>query len=86
MATLGALMSQQLGFTITTTAGTIYTHGLGFTPTVVLITIVGTSLVGTVPFQACYTLANATTVTIGANIVGGGLVDVLCGKLHSLIS
>lgn len=85
MATLGRLWSQQLGFTVTTTAGTIYTHGLGFTPTIVQLTIVGTTLAGTVPMQFCYTLANATTITIGANQVGGGLVDVLCGSLHSLV-
>jgi len=89
MATLGALMSQQLGFTITTTAGTIYTHGLGFTPTVILLTAFGTSQTGTVPVSFFYTLANATTITVGTSLSQGAnlaAVDILCGKLHSLIS
>ena len=82
MATLGALLSQQLGFTVTTTVGTIYTHGLGFTPTFVLFTQVGT-IAGT-SSPAFYTLANATTITIGsANSTA--LIDVLCGSIHSLI-
>jgi hypothetical protein len=90
MATLGALMSQQLGFTCTTTAGTIYTHGLGFTPTVVLLTIRGTSLTGTVPLNYFYTLANDTTITVGTSPTAGAGgtgtgVDILCGSLHSLI-
>ena len=90
MALLGALLSQQRGFTLTTTAGTLYTHGLGFTPTVVLLTIVGTSVTGTVPLNFFYTLANSVNVTIGssptAGIGGTGTgVDVLCGSLHSVI-
>ena len=90
MATLGALMSQALGYTLTITAGTIYTHGLGFTPTVVLLTIRGTSLTGTVPLNFFYTLANSVTITVGssptAGIGGTGTgVDILCGSLHSLM-
>jgi len=83
MATLGALWSQQLAFTVTTTAGTIYTHGLGYTPTVVILTAFGTtsnSSLGTM----FYTLANTNTITIGAtsNIPN---VDVTVGSFHSLI-
>jgi hypothetical protein len=82
MATLGALMSQQLGFTVTTSIGTIYTHALGFTPTVVILTQVGT-VAGT-SSPAFYTLANTNTITIAsANTTAN--VDVLCGSLHSLI-
>lgn len=82
MATLGALLSRQLGFTVTTSIGTVYTHSLGFTPTLVLLTQVGT-VAGT-SSPAFYTLANTNTITIGsANITA--LVDVLVGDIHSLI-
>jgi hypothetical protein len=82
MGTLGALMSQQLGFTVTTTSGTVYTHGLGFTPTVILLTLLGTAT----PAQAVvYTAAGATTITILASGTAIPNVDVLCGSLHSLI-
>lgn len=88
MATLGALMSQQLGFTLTTSGGTIYTHGLGFTPTVILLTTFGTAQTGTCPTSYFYTLAGPTTVTIGTSLSQGNnlaTVDVLCGTLASLI-
>ena len=88
MATLGALMSQQQGFTLTTSGGTIYTHGLGFTPTVVLLTTFGTAQTGTCPVSFFYTLANTQLITIGTSLSQGNnlvAVDVLCGSLHSLI-
>jgi hypothetical protein len=88
MATLGALMSQQLGFTLTTSGGTIYTHGLGFTPTVILLTAFGTAQTGTCPTSFFYTLAGPTTITVGTSLSQGAnlvQVDVLCGNLHSLI-
>jgi len=88
MATLGALMSQQLGFTLTTSGGTIYTHGLGFTPTVILLTTFGTAQTGTCPTSYFYTLANSVTITVGTSLSQGAAlasVDVLCGTLHSLI-
>lgn len=88
MATLGRLWSQQLGFTVTTTAGTIYTHGLGFTPTIILLTAFGTSQTGTCPSGHFYTLANSVTITVGSSLsVGANLqsVDILCGSLHSLV-
>lgn len=82
MATLGALWSQQLGFTVTTSVGTVYTHGLGYTPTIVLLTQVGT-VAGT-SSPAFYTLANTNTITIcSANTTP--LLDVLVGSFHSLI-
>lgn len=83
MATLGALFSQQLGFTITTTGGTVYTHSLGTTPTIVLLTWFGT--VVTPSASVCYTAANSTTITIGTTGAANQLVDVLCGNFHSLI-
>lgn len=84
MATLGALLSQQLGFTVTTSIGTVYTHGLGFTPTLVLLTNFGTAQTGAVVpgFMPCYTLANSVTITIQS---WGGFCDVLCGSIHSLV-
>lgn len=87
MATLGALMSQQLGFTVTTTAGTVYTHGLGFTPTFVLLTLFGTAQTGTVPISCFYTLANSVSITVGLSPTTGAApaVDILCGAIHSLI-
>ena len=88
MATLGALMSQQLGFTLTTSGGTIYAHGLGFTPTVILLTTFGTAQTGTCPTSYFYTLANSMTITVGTSLSQGAAlssVDVLCGTLHSLI-
>ena len=86
MATLGALMSQQLGFSVTASAGTIYAHGLGFTPTVVLLTVVGTPGTGVSVggHNAGYTLVTSNLITIQYS--GNGLVDVLCGSLHSLVS
>jgi hypothetical protein len=82
MATLGALWSQQLGFTVTTTTGTIYTHALGYTPTVIILTPFGTN-VGTqgAPF---YTLAGTNLITIGAASAVTN-VDVTVGSFHSLI-
>ena len=82
MATLGALWSQQLGFTITTTVGTIYTHALGYTPTVVILTPFGTNA-GTqgAPF---YTAAGTNLITIGAASSVTNL-DVTVGSFHSLV-
>jgi len=87
MATLGALMSQQLAFTITTTAGTTYTHGLGFTPTVIILTKMGSPAPSAVsPWSPGYTVVNSTTILITADgTVGVPAVDVLVGSLHSLI-
>ena len=88
MATLGALMSQQLSFTLTTSGGTLYTHGLGFTPTVILLTAFGTAQTGTCPTSFFYTLANSVTVTVGTSLSQANnlvQVDILCGSLHSLV-
>lgn len=86
MATLGRLMSQQLGFSVAVSVGTIYTHGLGYTPTVILLTVVGTPGTGvSVGYhKAGYTLVTSNLVTITYS--GNGLVDILCGSLHSLIA
>lgn len=85
MGKLKKFMSQQLGFTVTTTAGTVYTHGLSFTPTVILLTPFGVCATGTVPLQFCYTAANSVTITIVASpTTSAPLVDVLCGTLHSI--
>jgi hypothetical protein len=82
MGTLGALMSQQLNFTVTATSGEVYTHALGFTPTVIWLTLRGT----VTPAQAiAYTAAGTNTVTILASGTATPNVDVLCGSLHSLI-
>lgn len=82
MATLGALWSQQLGFTMTTSIGTVYTHGLGYTPTIFIFAQVGT-VAGT-SSPVFYTLANTNTVTLGsANTTA--LIDVTCGSFHSII-
>jgi hypothetical protein len=83
LATLGALMSQQIGFTITTTGGTVYTHSLGTTPTIVLLTWNGT--VATPAASLCYTAANSATVTISTTGAANQICDVLCGNFHSLI-
>lgn len=83
MATLGALLSQQLGFTVTTTGGTVYTHGLGFTPTFCLITPFGTLVTPCTSF--CWGTPTATTIQIGAIGPANQIVDVLCGSIHSLI-
>lgn len=81
MATLGALWSQQLGFTITTTAGTVYTHALGYTPTVILLTLNNT----VTPAPAVgYTAAGTNLITITAS-AATALVDVTVGSFHSLI-
>ncbi len=86
MALLGANFSQQLAFTVTTTAGTIYTHGLGFTPTIVILTPAVVCATGTTPLQFCYSLATSTTITIIASPTSSApVVDVLCGRLHSII-
>ncbi len=79
-------MSQQLGFTVTTTAGTIYTHNLGVTPTVVILTPVNVAATGTVPIAFCYSLANTVSITIIASpTTSAPNVDILCGRLHSII-
>ena len=83
MATLGALWSQQLGFTVTTTPGTIYTHGLGYTPTVIILTKFGT--MGGITTGLFYTLANTNTITIGSLEAANNNVDVTVGSFHSLI-
>ena len=88
MATLGALWSQQQGFAITTTAGTTYTHGLGYTPTVIILTKNGSPApTAASPWCPGYTAAT----TVGLLIIADGSaaanqqVDVLVGSLHSLI-
>jgi len=88
MATLGALWSQQLGFAITTTAGTTYTHGLGYTPTVIIITKNGSPAPAAAsPWCPGYTVQTSQTVLI----IGDGSqpansqVDVTVGSFHSLI-
>jgi hypothetical protein len=87
MATLGALWSQQLAFTITTTAGTTYTHGLGFTPTVIILTKMGSPAPSAVsPFSPGYTVATSSTILITADgSISIPAVDVTVGALHSLI-
>lgn len=87
MATLGALWSQQLGFTVTTTAGTVYTHGLGYTPTVVILTPFGTLAANLSTGKFCYTAVNTNTIAI-ATAVGDNanqIIDVTVGSFHSLI-
>ncbi len=83
MGLLGTLMSQQLSFTMTVSAGQKYTHSLGFTPTVILLTQVGSTLGGGLG----YTAANSLSVTIISTAAGGlsQNVDVLCGSLHSIL-
>jgi len=82
MATLGALWSQQLGFAIAVSTGSIYTHGLGFTPSVIILTPFGTN--ATTQGAPFYTLAGTNLITIGgANITQ--TVDVTVGAFHSLI-
>lgn len=83
MATLGALWSQQLGFTITTTTGTIYTHGLGYTPTVIILTPFATA--GATPGIVFYTLLTSNVMTIVTPGSALNLVDVTVGSFHSLI-
>jgi hypothetical protein len=83
MATLGALWSQQLGFTITTTTGTVYTHALGYTPTVVILTPFGTNA-GVSQGAPFYTAAGTNFITIGA-FAAVANVDVTVGSFHSLI-
>lgn len=83
MATLGALWSQQLGFTITTTTGTVYTHQLGYTPTIVLLTPFATA--GATSGIVYYTLCTSTTITIVTPGSALNKVDILCGSFHSLI-
>jgi hypothetical protein len=88
MATLGALWSQQLSFPVTTTAGTTYTHGLGYTPTVVILTKgMSPSPSAVSPWSPGYTSVNATTLSIvvDGSIGSAPVVDVLVGSLHSLI-
>ena len=83
MGKLGTLFSQQLSFTMTVSAGQAYTHGLGFTPTVILLTQVGATMGGGLG----YTAANSLSVTIISTAAGGlsQNVDVLCGSLHSIL-
>ncbi len=78
---LGNLFSQAIGWTITTTAGQVYTHGLGFTPTIILLTQNGTTF-GTIG----YTAANSQSLAIiaAAQTAAGITVDILCGSLHSI--
>jgi len=84
MATLGALWSQQLAFTITATAGEIYTHGLGYTPTVIILQAFG-SAVG-ISIGLFYTLNNTNTITIGSKAdTPNNICDVTVGSFHSLI-
>lgn len=86
MATLGKNWSQQLGFTVTTTGGTVYTHGLGFTPTVVILTLSKVAVTGTTPISLGYTLANTQTMQVMASKDGDlALADVTVGRFHSLI-
>ena len=88
MSTLGALWSQQLGFVITTTAGTTYTHGLGYTPTVIILTKNGSPApIAASPWCPCYTAASTNTVLItgDGSVPANVQVDVLVGSLHSLI-
>jgi hypothetical protein len=88
MATLGALWSQQLGFAITTTAGTTYTHGLGYTPTVIILTKNGSPApVAASPWAPNYTAANTSTVLITGDGSSGAnwQCDVTVGSFHSLI-
>ena len=85
MATLGALWSQQLGFTVTTTVGTIYTHGLGYTPTVIILSKFGAPS-GVSPFAPGYTAVDTNIIKITADgSVAAPLVDVTVGSFHSLI-
>jgi hypothetical protein len=83
--TLGALWSQQLGFTVTTTSGTTYTHSLGYTPTVVILTKFGAPS-GVSPFAPGYTNPGPTFVFItGDGSISSPIVDVTVGSFHSLI-
>lgn len=84
MATLGALWSQQRGFTITTTGGTVYTHSLGYTPTVIVLTLFGT--VATPAAVLGYTLVNTNTITIITTGAASQIADVTVGSFHSLIT
>ena len=83
MPILGALWSQQLGFTITTTTGTVYTHGLGFTPTVIILTTFGTAI--TPGNSVAYTGVNTNVMTILTTGAAAQLCDVTVGSFHSLI-
>lgn len=83
MSTLGALWSQRLGFTITTTTGTVFTHGLGYTPTVVILTTFGTAI--TPGNSVAYTGVNTNVITILASGAAAQLCDVTVGSFHSLI-
>jgi hypothetical protein len=82
MSTLGVLWSQQLGFTITTTAGTVYTHALGYTPTVVILTLFGA--VTTPSIALSYTAAGTNLITI-CNSGPVCNADVTVGSFHSII-
>jgi hypothetical protein len=65
------------GSQINATDGTTVTHGLGTTPTIVLVTPVTASLTGTVFVEA----VNSTVFTIGVESADTGLrVDWLVGK------
>jgi hypothetical protein len=88
MATLGALWSQQLSFPVTTTSGTTYTHGLGYTPTVIILSISGSPAPSAVsPFAPGYTAAGTNTILITASgsIGAAPTVDVTVGSFHSII-
>ena len=82
MATLGALWSQQMAFTVTTTAGTVYTHALGYTPTVIILTVNNTCT----PVQTvAYTAAGTNLITVVSSGTAVLNVDVTVGSFHSLI-
>jgi len=83
MTTLGALWSQQLAFTITTTTGTIYTHALGYTPTVIILTPFGTA--GATSGIIYYTLLDTQVMTIVTTGSASNKVDVTVGSFHSLV-
>ena len=84
MTTLGALWSQTIGFSVSTTAGTTYAHSLGYTPTIVLLT--PNITLGSSAAQFGYTAANTVNVLITVNnLVAAVTTDVLVGSFHSLI-
>jgi len=83
-STLGALWSQTTGFSVATTAGTAWSHALGYTPTIILLT--PNVAIGSTAAQYGYTSVNTNSITITLNNIGvGATVDVLVGSLHSLI-
>lgn len=84
MTTLGALWSYTLALSVATTAGTTFTHSLGYTPTLVILT--PNICVGSTAAQFGYTAAGLNTILITVNnLVAGATTDVYVGSLHSLI-